>query len=398
MHKAYKIRIYPNETQKVLFAKTFGCCRFVYNYMLDLKQTTYTKDKLTLSVYDCIKQLPDLKKEHLWLKEVDSVALQQSIKDLGKAYQNFFRDPRVTGFPHFKSKYNHRQTYRTNANGNNIRIVDLKHIHLPKLGSIKAKISDKPQGRILSATIEHSPSNKYFCTVLCDTDIASRPKPKNDAIGVDLGVTKLVATSNGTTYENPHALAIQEEKLLRAQKILSRKKKGSKNYEKQRIRVARLHEKVKNTRKDAMHKLTTALINENQVIVAETLKPKNMVKNHHLARSISDASFGEIIRQFSYKAEWYKRTFIQIDQFFPSTKTCSRCGYTQDIPLSQRTYVCPQCGLTLDRDINAAKNILQTGLKQLGWDTPEVNACGEHVRPTQIADKAELSEARIPCL
>ena len=386
MEITYKYRIYPNAHQQVMMAQTFGCCRYVYNRALDIRKSAYESGEKVPSINDCIKMIPQWKAdlETSWLKEADSMALQQSLRDLDKAYKNFFRVPGKVGFPKFKSKRVARQSYRTN----NCAILDNRHVKLSKLRKVKAKISRMPQGRILSATITQEPSGKYFIC-LCCTDVVIPSLPKTDTVvGIDLGSRKLATTSDGIMYENPKAYRKAQKKLTRDQRRLSRKigarkgEKASKNYQKQRIRVARDHERIAAIRQDAAHKMTTALINENQVIVAETLRPSNMIKNHRLAKSVADAAWGEICRQLIYKANWYGRTFVQVDAFYPSSQLCHVCG-SKDATVKdlREMWTCSVCGAHHDRDINAAKNILVEGLSMLGWDTPEANACEESVRP-----------------
>lgn len=384
MEKTFEYRIYPNAEQRKMIAQTFGCARFVYNRALRLRMDAYEAGEKVLSIYQIDKMLPQWKAdpETAWLKEADSIALQQSLRALDKAYRNFFRTPGKIGFPKFKSKRS-RQSYRTqNIGGKAIQVLDAKHVKLPKLGVVKARVSRPTEGRILSATVKLTSSGKYFVCICC-TDCVEAPLPQTEnAVGIDLGSRKLVTTSEGEVVENPKPYRKAEAKLAREQRRLSRKQKGSKNYEKQRIRVARVHEKVANQRCDYAHKATTRLINENQVIAAESLRVKNMMRNHNLAKTIADASWGELCRQLAYKADWYGRTFVQVDTFFPSSQTCHVCGAIEpQVKDLREHWTCEGCGTKHDRDVNAAKNILAQGLNQLGWGTPEVNACGESVRP-----------------
>lgn len=385
MEKTFEYRIYPNNAQKVLLQKTFGCCRYVFNKVLSMRQEEYKQNKKTNGINHYITQIPTWKKtEAPWLAEVDSMALQQSLRDLDRAYKNFFRSPGKVGFPRFKSKHNHRQSYRTNV----ISVLDTKHIKLPKIGVVKARISRPIEGRILSATIKQAASGKYFVTVCC-TDCIEAPLPEtNKTVGIDLGSRKLISTSDGELIDNPKYRRSAQRRLAKEQRRLFRKqgaRKGerqSNNYRKQKRHLARVHEKIANQRKDYTHKMTTRLINENQVIVAESLRVQNMVRNRKLAKTIADAGWGEICRQLKYKAEWYGRQFVQVDTFFPSSQICSVCSTREPAVKDLREHwVCRCCGTEHDRDVNAAKNILADGLKTIGWDTPESNACGEGVRP-----------------
>ncbi|MCX4378304.1 MAG: IS200/IS605 family element RNA-guided endonuclease TnpB [Lachnospiraceae bacterium] len=366
MLKAYKYRIYPNKEQKIQIAKTFGCCRFVYNQTLAYRKDTYENEKKSVSKTDCNNYCNrELKKEYEWLKDVDKFALTNAIYNMDAAYRKFFKEH--AGYPKFKSKRDNHKSYTTNYTNENI-VVDFEkgRVKLPKLKMVKAKPPREFEGQIKSATISQMPSGKYFVSILVEEEQVELPKVEK-SVGIDLGIKDLVITSDGEKIDNLKLIKKYENKLVRQQRKLAHKQKGSKNREKQRIKVAKIYEKIANTRNDYLHKISHKLINENQVIVSEDLSVSNMVKNANLAKSISDCGWSELTRQLQYKADWYGRTYVKIGRFVPSSQTCHVCGYkneeTKD--LTVRKWTCPQCQTEHDRDINAAINIQNEGLKQI---------------------------------
>ena len=376
MLRACKYRIYPTDEQKVLFAKTFGCCRFVYNWALNLKITAYKERKETLgNVYLTNLMKSELKVEHEWLSEVNSQSLQSSLRNLDTAYTNFFRNTKAVGFPRFKSRKD-KQSFLCPQHCR----VDFEKgtITIPKAKDIPAVLHRRFKGTVKTVTISMTPSGRYFASVLVDTSMQEmKPsEPMRDTtVGIDLGIKSLAVCSDGRTFANPKNLQRSLDRLKLLQKRLSRKQKGSANRNKARIRVARLQEHIANSRKDSLHKITHALTHDSQVrtICMEDLNVKGMQRNHHLAQAVEDASFGMFLTLLEYKCSWYGVNLIKIDRFAPSSKTCGKCGHIyKGLNLSERSWTCPECGTHHDRDFNAACNIKDFGLKALPTERGKV--------------------------
>ncbi|KMQ09188.1 IS200/IS605 family element RNA-guided endonuclease TnpB [Bacillus cereus] len=374
VNKAYKFRIYPNKEQEILIAKTIGCSRFVFNHFLGMWNDTYKETGKGLTYNACSAQLPQLKIELEWLKEVDSIAIQTALKNLADAYKRFFK--KQNDKPRFKSKKNNVQSYTTKHTNGNIAIVDNK-IKLPKLGFIKFAKSREIDGRIMNATVRRNSSGKYFVSILTEVEI--QPLEKADsAIGIDLGITDFAILSDGHKIDNNKFTSTMEKKLKREQRKLSKraliaKNKGihlldAKNYQKQKRKVARLHERVINQRDDFLNKLSTEIIKNHDIICIEDLNTKGMLRNHKLAKSISDVSWSAFVSKLEYKATWYGKTIVKVSRWFPSSQICSDCGHHDGKKsLEIRDWTCPICHANHDRDINASKNILAEGLRTLAF-------------------------------
>ena len=382
--RGYKYRIYPNTAQEHQILRFFGCCRFVYNHFLEVRKRSYEEDGVSLSYFKTSAMLTELKAgpEHRWLHECDSMALQEALQDLDRAYQNFFS--KRAGYPRYHRKHAPWQSYRTRNQSDGLRIVG-NTIVLPKLGAVKAKISRLPNGCIEYATVSRTPTGKYFVSLFVKDEVVPMPNG-GGKIGIDAGVRALYTGSDGKAVHSPAPLRAYEKKLRREQRRLSRRIEADiagrdakhrpiwkrplsecRNVQKQRRRVARVHEKIADIRNDFLQKESTRLVRENQVIGLEDLDVRGMLRDRRLAKSISDASMGEFIRMIEYKAYAYGTQVIRVPRFYASSQICSCCGYKNPAvkDLRVREWTCPECGAFHDRDVNAAVNILNKAVSMI---------------------------------
>lgn len=380
-NKTFKYRLYPTKVQEVLLARHFGARRFIFNHFLDQRKSAYLEAKKSLSYYDNAKSLTEMKhvEEFKWMKEINSQSLQASLRDLDAAYNRFFA--KQGKFPRFKSKHD-RQSFRIPQN---VYYTKGK-LDIPKFKNPVKVAEDRPlSGTILFATISRSATGKYFVSITCETEHIEMVKT-DGKVGVDLGLKDLAVLSNGKRYENIRTTKKHERRLAYEQRQLSNKVKGSASRGRQKIKVAKVHEKITNSRTDHIHKITTAIVRENQTICVESLSVANMMENHCLAKGIADVAWGEFLRQLKYKSEWNGRQFLTVDRFFPSSKTCNRCKFVhQGLTLADRTWTCPRCGAEHDRDLNASRNILEQGLNDFN------SGCGTQSEPKQKRGEASPS-------
>ena len=373
--RAYRFRFYPTPEQEAILAQTFGCARFVYNYMLRLRTDAWFKERKHVGYHETSAALTKLKREpeYIWLNEVSSVPVQQALRHLQTSFTNFFAHR--ARYPTFKSKHGKQAVeYTTSAfrwDGETIKLAKMD-------ASLNVRWSRKipKAAKLTTCTVSKDKAGRYFISMLCDDAVSAKKKAKGQ-VGIDLGLTHFAVLSTGEKIAGPKAFRKNEKRLAKAQRRLAKKQKASKNRAKAKLKVARLHAKIANARNDFLHKLSTRLINENQVIAIETLAVSNMQKNHCLAKSIGDSGWSEFVRQLEYKALWYGRTLVGIDRWYPSTKRCHECGHiASKMGLEIREWTCPECGARHDRDVNAAKNVLTAGLAGL--------ACGENVSPVLL--------------
>ena len=371
MIRGFKYRFYPTPEQVVALARTFGSCRFVYNWALNLRTQAWYERQERINYYRSSAELTKLKQqpETAWLNEVSCIPTQQALRHLQTAFVRFWE--KRAGYPSFKKKGGRETAVFTRFGFK----WDGTTISLTKIGALRVKWSRRFTAEPSTVIVSRTPSGRYYVIFWVDEPLAVMPQVQ-DAIGIDLGLLDFAATSNGSKYQSPRPLKRKMAQLKRAQQALARKQKGSKNRAKARGRVAKIHEKIADIRQDFLHKLSTKLVRENQTIVIEDLNVRGMMANHSLAGAIGKAGWSEFTRQIGYKCEWYGRRLVKTDRWFPSSKRCSQCGHIADsMPLNVRQWECLSCGVKHDRDVNAAKNILAAGLA--------VTACGEGVRPSR---------------
>lgn len=384
IYKSYKFRIYPTKKQEVLLGKHFGCVRFVFNRFLNERQEEYLNNGNSLNYYDNSKVLTKLKKELIWLKDVNSQSMQSALRNLDVAYNRFFK--KIAKFPKFKKK------------------TDKQSFHIPQLLTIKnGKLSIRKfkegirinihrqiEGEILNGTVTKTATGKYYVSIVCKVEHQELP-PTNSSVGVDTGIKNLAILSDGVKYENIKSLRTSLKKLKYEQRQLSKKMKGSGQRNKQKRKLALIHEKVANTRKDHLHKVSTDIIKNHDVICVEDLAVKNMMKNHKLAQALSDVSLGMFYEMLTYKASWNNKTIVKIDRFFPSSKMCSNCNWiNQELTLKDREWTCVCCGTAHDRDINASKNILLQGLNVLSGLGTNSDIKQKQVEPSALVEAVKL--------
>jgi putative transposase len=386
INKTYRFRIFPNKEQEVLLNKHFGCSRFVYNYFLNERKEQYQKDKKSDNYYAQAKTLTDLKKKEdtIWLKEVNSQTLQFALRSLDTAYVNFFRGN--AQFPKFKSR-KHKNTFTVPQFG---KLEDGKII-LPKFkGGIKVKLHREVKGEIGKMSITKTPTGKYYVSIFTEQEIEELPKT-NKRCGIDLGLKDFVITSDDKKFKNNRYTKKYAKQLKKAQQHLSRKQNGSNGFEKQKLKIAKIHEKIASCRLDALHKVSHQLVNQYDLISIEDLNVKGMIKNRKLSKHIADASWGNFVTLLQYKCDWYGKELVKVNRFYPSSKTCGDCGWiNQNLKLSDREWTCSSCGVVHDRDVNASHNILKEGLKiyRQGLSITKVEDKSDYLGSTSVETRS----------
>lgn len=380
INKTYRFRIYPSAEQEVLLAKHFGCSRYVYNHFLNERNQQYQADKKSDNYYAQAKKLTEIKKkeETEWLKEVNSQTLQFALRSLDTAYLNFFRGS--AQFPKFKSR-RHKNTFTIPQFG----IVSEGLLHIPKFkNGIKINLHREIKGKLGKMSISKTPTGKYYVSIFTEQEVEKLPKT-NKQVGVDLGLKDFVITSDGKKFKNNRYTKKYAKQLKKAQQNLSRKQKSSNGFEKQRLKVTKIHEKIASCRLDTLHKVAHKLVKEYDIISVEDLHVKGMIKNQKLSKHIADASWGNFVTLLQYKCDWYGKELVKVNRFYPSSKKCGECGWiNQDLKLSDREWTCTSCGVIHDRDANASRNILKEGLKNISAGTVDYKG-GEEIRPAMLA-------------
>ena len=400
MLKAIKIRLYPNDEQDVFIKKQLGCCRFVYNQCLSYRKTAHETDSKRITSAQTINHIVELKNDFPFLKEVHSKVLQQSVIDLNKSFDNFFKQ--LSKYPKFKSKKDNKQSCRfpkdafIGIRGNRIDLIKvLKDIHF-KCSKKDESYLNKNQDKIKSLTLTKNPSGNYYLSILIDGCFTYKVNKTNNVIGIDLGIKDFVITSEGEVFNNLHFKKSNVNKIKKLQRQLSKKQKGSNNRNKARIKLVKLYEHINNRKQYYLHQVINTLIDENQVICMEDLNVKGMSKNHNLAESILEMNFGEFRRILEYKAAWYNRRIIFVDRFYPSSKTCNNCGYiNKQLTLKDREWICPKCGKLINRDYNAALNILDEGLRIIGLSSPESTLVDYPTMDDRLSNEVLKSSGRL---
>lgn len=386
IQKGFKYRLYPTKKQEEKLLQCGGNARFLWNYVLKMNNDYYKKTGKFKLYYELVILLPKIKEEYPFLKESYSQSLQTVLRQFDRALRDSFKKEK--GFPNFKKKNQLNDSFTCPQKWR----LGKDFVFIPKIGEIKWIKHRSMRGKPKSITISQD-GNKWYCSVLCEYKIPEKEKKTDNIVGCDVGIKNFCVLSDGTVIDNPKIMKKYEEKLIKEQRKLSRKKKGSKNRFKQRLKVRNIHNKIENTRLDFLHKISNSIAKNYDGVVVEDLNIKGMLKNHHLAKAISDVSWSEFNRQLEYKCRWNSKYYIKVDRFFPSSKTCSRCGCIQEMPLSKRIFRCSNCGLIIDRDWNSSINLKNIGLNTLGHSG--INACGDDSLESSLKQEKEYLENQV---